>query len=377
MRPHKTSPGRSASCRTLSMWRAIILTLLLHAGATLHVPVVTRRRHAPPLLCDAPSLRQRLREVHVDPALHAEVSSIVAHKPRGGKHKVPPSARVAASVGLPLHNPFGAKPRFVASADRMASLPSEGLPEIAFIGRSNVGKSSLLNALTGVGSLAKVSDKPGKTQALNIFELGRKDTAFTLVDMPGYGFAFAKDEAVERWRALSADYLNTRKTLKLVLVLIDARVGLKPSDLQMLQFLEAARVKYTLVLTKADAAGPPARAAQLAALTLGSVKQARHLVRPLAIVSARTGAGVGRLQRRLMEVAVGVDPLAATDGGWNVQRPGAGRGGAGRGAARGRSSGRGGAPSGRGRGRGSGRGGRGGRGDGRAGELRRRGRVRQ
>ena len=136
------------------------------------------------------------------------------------------------------------------------------IPTVAIVGRPNVGKSSLLNALTGVSSLAKVSEKPGRTQALNFFELGRKDSAFHLVDMPGYGFAFAKDEAVERWRALSADYLRRRSTLKLVLVLLDARVGLKPSDLQMLAFLEDARVKYTIVLTKADAAGPPSRAAR-------------------------------------------------------------------------------------------------------------------
>ena len=222
-------------------------------------------------------------------------------------------------AGLPLNNPFGAKPRFVASAARISSLPQEALPEIAFIGRSNVGKSSLLNALTGVASLAKVSDKPGRTQKLNVFELGRKDK-FSLVDMPGYGFAFAKDEAVAAWRELSADYLRSRKTLKLVLVLLDARVGLKPSDLQMLAFLEAARVKYTLVLTKADAAGPPSRTAQLASLTLENLKGAKHFVRPAAIVSARTGAGVGRLQRRLIEVATGVDPMAENDGGWNLQQ---------------------------------------------------------
>ena len=133
-----------------------------------------------------------------------------------------------------------------------------------------------------------------------------------------------------------------------MLVLIDARVGLKPSDLQMLTFLEAAKVKYTLVLTKADAAGPPNRAAQLAALTLESVRRSRHFARPLSIVSSRTAAGVGRLQRRLLEVATGHDPMASVDGGWNA----VGRGGRGGGAARGSARGRGWAMSGRGRGRG-------------------------
>lgn len=335
-----------------------------------HAPVLppTRQRARQPTLCDVagPSFRQRLRETHVDPKLLAEVSAIVAHKKVAIRHANSAGSRDADAAGLPLYNPFGTKPKFIASASSMASLPEESLPEIAFIGRSNVGKSSLLNAFCGMTSLAKVSDKPGKTQLLNVFELGRKGDAFHLVDMPGYGFAFAKDEAVAQWRELSADYLRTRKTLKLVLVLLDAKVGLKSSDLQMLAFLESAKVKYTIVLTKADTAGPPQRAAKMTALTLESVKRARHFVRPFAIVSARTGAGVGRLQRRLMETATGKDPMAHTDGGWNAPRALPPRGGgrsAGRGArggGRGRaSSGRGGRPGRGSGGRGSGRGGRG------------------
>ena len=311
----------------------LMLSTLAHLSLALAPPARTIiPRSRPIFLCDAAttSLRQRLREVHVDPSLLREVTAVVSHKRPSIRHAK--QSRADPAAGLPLHNPFGTKPRFVASADRISSLPpaDPALPEIAFIGRSNVGKSSLLNALTGVASLAKVSDKPGKTQALNFFELGRKENAFRLVDMPGYGFAFAKDEAVAKWRELSANYLTERgKTLKLVLVLLDAKVGLKSSDLQMLQFLEAAKVKYTLVLTKADAAGAPNRAAQQTALTLGSVKRAKHFVRPPAIVSARTGAGVGRLQRRLIETATGRDPLGDSDGGWNVQQGGRGRGAAG------------------------------------------------
>ena len=278
-------------------------------------------RSPPPRLCavdGAPSFRQRLKQANVDPALLREVTTIVAHKTgAAGRHKRP-NGQYELRAGLPLDKPFGTKPRFIASAAMPSSMPQESHPEVAFIGRSNVGKSSLLNALTGVSALAKVSDKPGKTQKLNFFELGRRNETFHLVDMPGYGFALASDEAVQRWGELSAEYLRSRKTLKLVLVLLDAKVGLKQSDLQMLEFLEANRIKYTLVLTKADAAGVPNRAAQLVALTLQSVKRARHFVRPAAFVSARTGAGVGRLQRRIIEAATGTDPLAHVDGGWNA-----------------------------------------------------------
>lgn len=303
-------------------------------------------RTSVPLSCAtpsaAPSLRQRLRETPVDPWLQAEVNAIVLHKKAGMRSRNPTrSPANAALIAEPLENPFGTKPVFVASADSLSSLPPEGLPEVAFIGRSNVGKSSLLNAITGVTALARVSDKPGRTQALNFFQLGQRERAFLAVDMPGYGFAFAKDSAVERWRELSAEYLRQRKTLKLVLVLLDAKIGLKFSDLQMLAFLEDVGVKYTVVLTKADAAGPPDRAAQLAALTLASVRRARHFVRPAAYVSSRTGAGIGRLQRRVLESAVGWDPLAHVDGGWDLTKltkqavGGGGRGAAaaGRGAA--------------------------------------------
>merc|ERR1712232_195898 len=130
--------------------------------------------------------------------------------------------------------------------------------------------------------------------------------AFTLVDMPGYGFALASEGAVAAWQKLCTDYFRSRTTLKLVLVLADARFGLKSSDMQMLQFLEAERLKYILVLTKADLAGPPKRLAQVAALAQDSARDARHLQRPVAMVSSRYGAGVEQLQRRVIAAATGV-----------------------------------------------------------------------
>ena len=134
-------------------------------------------------------------------------------------------------------------------------------------------------------------------------------------------------------------------------------MGLKETDLQMFEFLEACKVKYAVVFTKADAAGPPPRAAQVAALALNSIRRARHFERPASIVSSRTGAGIGRLQRRLIETATGVDPMADVDGGWRTSASGMPRG-RGRGATPGRGASR---LQGRGaaRGRGGGRGARG------------------
>jgi GTP-binding protein len=125
------------------------------------------------------------------------------------------------------------------------------VPEVAFAGRSNVGKSSLLNALTGRKALARTSVTPGRTQELNFFEVG-EPTQFRLVDMPGYGFAKAPVKVVERWKQLVRTYLRGRAVLKRTLVLVDARHGLKPVDREMLTMLDEAAVGYRLVLTKAD-----------------------------------------------------------------------------------------------------------------------------
>ena len=148
---------------------------------------------------------------------------------------------------------------------------------------------------------------------------------------------------MQAWTELSSSYLQQRRTLKLVLVVVDARVGLKQSDLTLLQYLEAHKVRYTLVLTKADAAGTPKRVAQIVSLVQRSVGRARHLQKPIAVVSSRRGGGIGRLQRRCIEVTTGVDPLAHIDGGWDPRTRAhaagsqhAGRGGAATAPARGR-----------------------------------------
>src|SRR5437870_2999870 len=146
---------------------------------------------------------------------------------------------------------FAGKIEFLKSAPELKFLPDPDVPEIAFAGRSNVGKSSLLNALTGRNSLARASVTPGRTQELNFFDVGAP-VRLRLVDMPGYGFAKAPPQATERWRRLVRDYLRGRAALRRALVLVDSRHGLKPSDLEMMQLLDEAAVGYRLVLTKAD-----------------------------------------------------------------------------------------------------------------------------
>ena len=146
---------------------------------------------------------------------------------------------------------FSGRVDFLLSAPQLKFLPEPTVPEIAFCGRSNVGKSSLLNALTGRKSIARTSVTPGRTQELNIFEVG-DPTLFRLVDMPGYGFAKAPVKVVERWKSLVKTYLRGRQVLHRTLMLVDSRHGLKDVDREMMRMLDEAAVSYRIVLTKTD-----------------------------------------------------------------------------------------------------------------------------
>ena len=147
---------------------------------------------------------------------------------------------------------FAAEARFIAGASGPSALPPEGLPEIAFVGRSNVGKSSLVNALTGRRTLARISNTPGRTRQINFFDLGGR---LMLVDLPGYGYAEASKSAVKSWTSLVRHYLQTRAVLRRVCLLIDSRHGVKEIDRPLMRMLDDAGVSYQIVLTKADKAG--------------------------------------------------------------------------------------------------------------------------
>lgn len=150
---------------------------------------------------------------------------------------------------------FAGECQFFYAAQQLEKLPPPGLPEIAFAGRSNVGKSSLVNALTGRNSLARASNTPGRTKQLNFFNLADR---LVLVDMPGYGYAQAERRVKEDWQGLMFEYLRGRPTLRRVILLLDARIEIKESDTAVMGLLDRAAVTYQLVLTKADAVKPAA-----------------------------------------------------------------------------------------------------------------------
>ena len=191
---------------------------------------------------------------------------------------------------------------FLKSAPGLEFLPDATVPEIAFAGRSNVGKSSLLNALTGRKALARTSNTPGRTQELNFFDVG-KPLQIRLVDMPGYGFAEAPKDMVRRWRYLINDYLRGRSMLKRALVLVDSRHGLKDVDRDVMGMLDKAAVGYHLVLTKAEKIKPTAVAATLEAT---KAEAARHpAAHPqLFATSSETGAGISELRTAILEAAL-------------------------------------------------------------------------
>ncbi len=189
---------------------------------------------------------------------------------------------------------FAGPMAFLRSAPGLEFLPPAEVPEVAFAGRSNVGKSSLLNALTGRNGLARTSNTPGRTQELNFFDIG-DPVFFRLVDMPGYGFAEAPKDLVRRWKYLVNDYLRGRQVLKRVLVLVDSRHGLKPVDLEVMEMLDKAAVSYQIVLTKADKIKPTQAEAVLA--QVGEVARKHPAAFPhLLSTSAEKGFGIAELR---------------------------------------------------------------------------------
>jgi len=189
--------------------------------------------------------------------------------------------------------------RFVTAAASLASLPPTGLTEVAFAGRSNVGKSSLINGLTGRKALARSSHTPGRTRQINFFSLGDR---LLLVDLPGYGYARASKTEIAAWTALVEDYLRGRPTLRRTCLLIDARHGFKPSDETVMAMLEAAAVVYQVVLTKCDKLKAAALADRIAKIRDALTRKAAAYPEVVA-TSVRSGAGIDQLRASIAPLA--------------------------------------------------------------------------
>ncbi len=208
------------------------------------------------------------------------------------------SADVIAGIEEP-NRIFSGPVTFLKSAPKLEFLPEPTVPEIAFAGRSNVGKSSLINALVNRNNLARASNTPGRTQELNFFDVG-SPALFRIVDMPGYGYAKAPVATVKQWRYLINDYLRGRVVLKRVFVLIDSRHGIKDVDHDIMGMLDAAAISYRIVLTKTD----KIKASEREAVEFDTMAKLRKHVAAypdLSVTSAEKKGGIEDLRRAVLE----------------------------------------------------------------------------
>lgn len=195
---------------------------------------------------------------------------------------------------------FAKECQFAVGTATLDRLPAAKLPEVAFAGRSNVGKSSLINALTGRNGLARASNTPGRTQQLNFFSLGER---LMLVDLPGYGFAQAPKDQVAQWTALVNAYLKGRVVLRRTCVLVDSRHGFKESDLEAMTMLDKAAQPYQVILTKADKIKPTALASLITEMTAAIAR--RPAAHPEILpTSSESGLGLAQLRATLAALAI-------------------------------------------------------------------------
>jgi GTP-binding protein len=229
-----------------------------------------------------------------DPAPHPAGQAVA------GPHLTELAQEEAAAAALEAGRLlFAAECRFFFGAQKLDQLPPLTGTEIAFAGRSNVGKSSLLNALTGRNSLARTSSEPGRTRQLNFFDLGGR---LTLVDMPGYGYARASKDIKADWQGMMFDYLRGRPSLRRVMLLMDARIEFKQADHDVMDLLDRAAVTFQLILTKIDSVKPAALSAKIHA-TEALVRSHAAAFPHILPTSSETGEGIAALRGELASLA--------------------------------------------------------------------------
>jgi len=192
---------------------------------------------------------------------------------------------------------------FLRSAPSLEFLPDPSVMEVAFAGRSNVGKSTLINAITNRNGLARTSNTPGRTQELNFFDVGTPE-AFRIVDMPGYGYAKAPLQTVKKWRFLINDYLRGRQVLKRAFVLIDSRRGVKDVDHEIMKMLDEAAVSYRIILTKADKI-KNSELEKVKSETLAALTKHPAAFPEISVTSAEKRMGVENIRETILDAILG------------------------------------------------------------------------